>query len=301
MTIEQVSSQKSTIGRINFVHQTVKPLLRGLSRVAPGPASKVARRVFLTPPRHRIPMREIWWGTDAETFEMPFGSGKLAAWRWGWGGPKVLLVHGWAGRGLQLGAFSEPLVEAGFEVVAYDAPGHGRSSGGRSSLPEMAEAVTAMVRHLGGVAGIVAHSLGASATTVALGRPGTPPQVGRLAYLSPAVDMFHVTHRFADLTGFTRPVVARMRSGLEHRFATPWSDFQGLRIAPAMTCPLLVVHDRDDREIAHSESEALARSWPGARLETTSGLGHRRILRDTGVVGGILGFLSGSSSHARPA
>ncbi|MEM7584193.1 MAG: alpha/beta hydrolase [Acidobacteriota bacterium] len=298
MNAEMPRSQKSTIGRINFVHSTVRPVLGGLSRLAPGPASSLALRLFLTPPRFQVPTREQWWSTEAESFAIPFGAGKLTAWRWGWHGPTVLLVHGWAGRGRQLGAFAAPLVEAGYQVVAFDAPGHGLSSGSRSSLPEMVDAVAAMVRHEGGVAAIVAHSLGAAATTLALGRPGTPPDVERLVYLSPSVDMTHVTSRFGEMTGFNDDVIRRLRSGLEQRFAFRWQDLEGLGMAPTMRLPLLVVHDRDDPEVPWREGRALVQAWPNARLEATRGLGHRRILRDDAVVAEVTRFVSARADRA---
>lgn len=295
------SPEKSTTGRLNFVHATVRPLLSSLSRLAPGPASSLALRLFLTPPRYRTPMREIWWATEAEPFEIPFGSGKLAAWRWGWHGPTVLLVHGWAGRGRQLGAFAAPLVEAGYRVVTYDAPGHGQSSGSRSSLPALADAVTSMVRHHGGVQAIIAHSVGAAATTLALSRPGTPPAVERLFYVSPSGDMTGVTNRFGDMTGFSGEVIERLRSGLERRFAVRWPELQSLEAAPSMDVPLLVVHDRDDREIPWQEAQRLAEAWPHARLETTRGLGHRRILRDDHVVAAAVRFVSEAVEVAHAA
>lgn len=289
---------KSTTVRLNFVHATARPLFAGLSHVAPRPASSLARRLFLTPARHRRPLREVWWSTEAEVGYVPFGSGKLRVWQWGWSGPAVLLVHGWAGRGLQMGALAEPLVEAGFRVVAYDAPGHGESPGSRSSLPEMAEAVAAMVRHLGEVAGVVAHSIGAAAATVAFGRDPSLA-VDRVVYLAPAVDMYGVTDRFGEMTGFSAEVVTRMRASLERRFGIPWPQFQGLAHAPSMGRPLLVIHDRDDHEVPWHEGEDLAAAWPGARMVATEGLGHRRILLDSDVVARATEFLRSDRSPGR--
>ena len=292
------SSQKSTIVRSNFIQRaalgTVRPFFHGLSRMAPGAASKVARNIFLKPPRHASPTRELWWATEAEEWALPFSTGKLAAWRWGWGGPKILLVHGWGGRGLQLGAFAQPLVEAGYEVVAYDAPGHGRSVGERSSLPELSSAVAEMVHHLGGVHAIVAHSAGAAAVTAALGRPGTPLPVERLVYVSPSVDMIDVTRRFARAVGFTEGIADRMRQGIERNYGVLFDDLQGLRIAPRMDRPLLVIHDRGDREIGVEEGHALARAWPRASFMATENLGHQRVLRDPAVVAQAVGFVIGS-------
>jgi hypothetical protein len=54
-------------------------------------------------------------------------------------------------------------------------------------------------------------------------------------------------------------------------------------IAARLRTPALVLHDRDDAEVALADGEAIARAWPGARLVATEGLGHRRILRAPGV------------------
>lgn len=261
--------------------------------MAPATASRLADRIFLRPPRVPSPPREEWWATEAERFTVPFGEGTLAGWKWGWGGEKILLVHGWGGRGLQLGAFAEPLVEAGYEVIAYDAPGHGQSWGARSSLPEKASAVAAMVHHLGGVKAIIAHSAGAAAVTSALGRPGTPLPVERLVYLAPSVDMLEVTHRFADMVGFSRPVVDRMREGIERRYGVKFQELAGESIAPRLDHSLLVIHDREDREISIHEGSRLVRSWKGARLLVTEGLGHYRLLRDDSVVAQTVRFVGG--------
>lgn len=287
-----MSIKKSTTGRSNVLQLTVRPLMRGLSHLAPSVAAGVARRIFLRPPKAGMPMRERWWATNADEMSVLFGGGHLRAWRWGWGSSRrVLLVHGWGGRGLQLGALAAPLVEAGFDVITFDAPGHGQSSGSMSSLPAMADAVGAMVRHVGGVDGIVAHSFGAAACTNALNQPHMEPAVKRLVFIAPAVDMVGLTEQFADMVGFTPGIASRLRGYLTQRFGIPFEDFQPLPIARHMHHPLLVLHDEADREIDVAQGKTLAAGWPGALFEATEGLGHRRILRQPAVVQRTVDFL----------
>src|SRR6185503_15435757 len=99
--------------------------------------------------------------------------GELAVQRWG-KGPLVILVHGWNGRGSQLGGFVQPLVDAGFQVVAFDAPGHGGPRGASSSLVRFADAFDAVVDatrpFFQPLAAVVAHSMGGAAVTYALSR-----------------------------------------------------------------------------------------------------------------------------------
>jgi pimeloyl-ACP methyl ester carboxylesterase len=66
-----------------------------------------------------------------------------------------------------------------------------------------------------------------------------------------------------------------------------------------MTAPLLVFHDRDDRDVAWTDGEAIAAAWPGAELVSTAGLGHRRIVHDPGVVARAVAFLARPKSATR--
>ncbi len=61
-----------------------------------------------------------------------------------------------------------------------------------------------------------------------------------------------------------------------------------------MRIPLLVIHDRDDREVRWDDGAAIAAAWPRAELVTTTGLGHHRIVSDGAVIQQVLGFLRSS-------
>ncbi len=232
------------------------------------------------------------WLDSAEETAFASRGRRLGAWSWGASGPAVLLVHGWEGRGAQLGAFAAPLVAKGFRVVAFDGPGHGASSGNRSSLIEMGAAVLDAARELGPFRGAVAHSFGAAATTLAL-RDGAP--IGRLVYVAPPADLGEFLDRAASAMGLSAEVTGIMRRRIEKRFDFRWESIAHVRLARTMTAPLLLIHDSDDREIEIENGIRLASHWRGSRLEITSGLGHRRILRDGGVVSRAVAFLD---SHA---
>jgi pimeloyl-ACP methyl ester carboxylesterase len=218
--------------------------------------------------------------------------------------PVVYLVHGWGGWRSQLDAFAGPLAEAGHRVVAFDALSHGDSdpgpSGpGRSNALELADALTAVVAAHGPAAAVVAHSLGATAAAYAM---GDGLAVGRAVFVAPMADPLPYTRTFAGRLGFGERVRTRMVGRIERRVGMPLSAFAVPDLARRIaTPPLLLVHDRQDAETGWSDSEAIARAWPGARLVTTSGLGHRRILRDPAVVAEVAGFLGSAPAGSGPA
>jgi hypothetical protein len=83
-----------------------------------------------------------------------------------------------------------------------------------------------------------------------------------------------------------------MNDRIECRVATPLSSFDVPAIGRATrTPPVLLVHDRDDPETMFSDSVAISKSWQDSRLHPTSGLGHRRVLRDPWVLQQIVDFV----------
>ncbi|MEZ4473496.1 MAG: alpha/beta fold hydrolase [bacterium] len=259
------------------------------SRVAAPWSARWLERLFTTPVRHRPPERELAWRADARRHHVAMDDGRrLPVDVWG-EGPPVLLVHGWAGRGSQLGAFAAPLVAAGYQVVAFDGPAHGEADGDRTALPDFAVAVERMARDLGPLAGVIAHSMGGGATALAVSR-GLP--VRRLAFLAPACNPGAYLGHVGPRLGFTPAVVARTRRRIEARLGIALDDVHAAIVRPPAPVPLLVVHDADDAEVPAAEGRAIAAGWAGSTLRITRGLGHRRVVRDAAVVAEVVDFLT---------
>ena len=73
------------------------------------------------------------------------------------------------------------------------------------------------------------------------------------------------------------------------------------RLAPRLKTPALVMHDHGDSFVPWSQGAALARAWPGARLLTTKGFGHGRILESETALRAAVEFIAGRSDVASPA
>lgn len=267
-----------------------RTLFRVLWRTAPRLAIERAMRAMLTPPRHAFPDAELEAMEEASLLPVAMVPGRLIGWRWGRArDPVVVLVHGWGGRGTQLKAFIDPLLERGFSVVAFDAPGHGMTGGDESSLPHFVQGLNAVLDRLGAVHAIVGHSVGAAVTAMALARR---PALGRAVLIAPPASLTDSSRRIAAALQWPEALRAAVQRRIEQRFGVSWSDFEAERAGGQQ--PLLVIHDRQDREVPFGEGLRYLRRWPQARLMETCGLGHRRVLDDPAVIAATVEFIAGA-------
>ena len=270
----------------------LRALMGLLVRVAPELAVAFAERLFFTPPppRRSRGQRVL---SDAEPLRVVVDGREVAAWRWG-RGPAVALLHGWGGRAAQLTSFVAPLLARGFSVIALDAPGHGRSGRGLSSGVQFARALRATADAVGGVHGVVAHSLGAVATAFAM-REGL--RVSRVVFLGAAADPPRWAIGFAARLGLPAALVEAMKLRSERRIGLRWQELNIPTLATSVDAPLLLVHDRDDAEVSFDDAETIVAAWPSATLVETAGLGHNGVLRDPDTIARAVDFLADGLTH----
>jgi predicted alpha/beta hydrolase family esterase len=295
--LQSSSPKNRTVVRSKTTVRLARAALQTAFAMSDELGAALAERMFITPRRFARPARERAVIAGARRFEVevvlrsPRWRGArrtIAAWRWGFG-PAVLLVHGWEGRGSQLGAFVEPLVAAGCSVVAFDAVAHGDSPDHRLYLTDFADCIAAVASAVGPLHGIVAHSFGSAAVLLAHPRAGV--EAVRNVMVAPNVLVADSTAQFARYVGLDEPD----RRALERRIAEHAGvaiDALALdRLAAPRDAALLIIHDREDREVAFRQGERLAAMWPNAQLHATEGLGHRRVLRDAGVIARAVAFV----------
>lgn len=288
-----------TNGRFSVVASMIGMVIRLLDRVSPRRAESLSTDLFLTPRRLGRPAREDEWLGEAASFGMVTSKGnRIEVLVWGEGERgTVLLVHGWEGRGSQMGAIARQFVSAGYRVVAPDLPAHGASLGRRTNVIEASWAVSDVARRIGPIEAVVGHSFGCAAVTIALGRGDAVAP--RAVFIAPANDFSFYGETFASALGLPASMPQRIQREAERRFGVTWESLQADALPHDRAVPLLVVHDEVDREIPLSQGKKLASVWPGATLLKTRGLGHTRILRDASVANAALAFVAGTAREER--
>jgi pimeloyl-ACP methyl ester carboxylesterase len=254
---------------------------RAVGRLHPRLARRWLLRLWFTPWVHPSALKPV----DA----LP---GDLVAWSLetsgpslhgfaGGTGPTVVLVHGWAGRAADWRHLAHDLVASGWRVVAPDLPAHGMTPGRQADLFELGRALGAVLDHERPVA-VVTHSMGFPTTMVAIEAGAPAPST--LVALAPGRRIAHAVEGFAQRARLRPALVAELRRGIEARYGGDiWDVLDVDRVLPTLDATGLVIHDADDDEVSLADAQHIAQRWSAARLVTTEGLGHRRIVREASV------------------
>lgn len=258
-------------------------LLRGFNatvgRVAPRHVADRARRRFMTP-RDTTPRDwELPWLERAERITLRFG---LSALRWG-SGPTVLLMHGWEGRPTQFASLIDALVQAGYGVIALDAPAHGRSPGREANIVLFARALLEAAEDLPPLYGVIGHSMGGASAMLAIQLGLRPRALVTVAAPSRILGM---------LRGFARFIGLPPRAG--EQFIKRVEDHAGIPAADLdvqhyrLDMPGLVAHAEDDPLVPAVEAGRIHEAWLGSQLLRLEGGGHQRVLADPRLVKAVL-------------
>ncbi|MCE9564314.1 MAG: alpha/beta hydrolase [Planctomycetes bacterium] len=177
-------------------------------------------------------------------------------------------------------AFARTLAASGLGVVAYDAPAHGDSTGGRTDLPRAAEALRAVSDVLGPFEAAITHSFGGMVAALAVegGRPlAGRVEFGSLVLVSPPARLGDLTHRFGSGVGLSVRTISAMQDHIARRTGRAVAEFDTGALLRGNVRRLLVIHDEDDREVPFANGRAVAEA-AGGGLTATRRLGHRRVL-----------------------
>jgi pimeloyl-ACP methyl ester carboxylesterase len=250
----------------------------------------IAKRLFFAPSSYKVTPLENHYLDSGSRFELSVHGKAVKCWKWG-SGPSILLAHGWNGRGIQLQHFIEPLLRKGYSVIAYDAPGHGESQGKTSSYFEFTDTIRTLLNSSNGnsIQGVIAHSLGASATVNSIAKERNSLEV---VLLAPALRLAEVLYSYFDHIGLPRPLYLSLIREYEDQFGYNMHDDNPSNLLSEVKSRILIVHDRNDPTIPYFDSKELSDEFQNITLHTTEHLGHKKILADRSTIDFIVNYFT---------
>lgn len=267
-----------------------KKLLQLLSGLLPNLFVNIAFDKLANPQIRKLRERETQILNTAHKEDISFKGFNIKTYQWD--GPKegILLIHGWEG---QAGNFSDLIVKlrsAGYKIYAFDAPSHGFSSKGETSLFEFTDLVGELIEKYK-VRKLISHSFGGVATTFALFK-NQHIEIDKYALIT-TPDRF--IERIDDVSlqyGINQKVIKKLISKLEEDYQIVVnklnvSDFvKKIKVEKAM-----IIHDKKDKVIPIERSKNVHKNWKESIFKEVTGTGHFRILRDENVLKEVVAFI----------
>ncbi len=207
----------------------------------------------------------------------------------------VLLTHGWGGHALNFAFIITKLLEGGFNVVAYDSPAHGKSSGNRTNLLHNTRALLSVCEHLPSVNVLVGHSFGAMSSAYAIEickDSAMLSKVDKIILIAGPNNLADIFATFTQAMELPNSVLEIFHQKLEAIAKRNIENMSTVEFLQHYNGETLVVHDHNDRIVPFTEAATVAKEVASASLFATTGYGHFRVLGAKNVLSFIVDFIN---------
>jgi pimeloyl-ACP methyl ester carboxylesterase len=249
-----------------------------------------AAKLFTTPIKHRIPKRELEMDTNSiqQLIPVPSINKSIMVYQYGKSDKKVLLVHGWSGRGTQLFKIADALLKEGYATVSFDAPAHGKSPGNSSIMLEFITSIFELEKQYGPFEVAIGHSLGGMAV---LNAAKSGFKTDKIIVIGSGDIVHEIIDDFIKKLQLKPVISLKLRAHFENKYNEAMDNYSAFKAAEAIEKPILVVHDENDYEVPVKAGINIHQHVKNGELMITKGLGHRKILGDANVIHKIIEFI----------
>ncbi|NEW78487.1 MAG: alpha/beta hydrolase [Gelidibacter sp.] len=262
-----------------------------LQFIAPPLAMLYAIKLFRTPIRFKTPARENMMAESAQKkmVLIPELNKEVMVYSYGYSKRKVLLIHGWSGRGTQLFKIADKLLENGFMTISFDAPAHGKSTGKTTMMNEFVKTALFLEKEFGPFEIAIGHSLGGMTVLNAIKQGLNIKKaivVGSGDVISDIIKEFVAKIQL-------KPIMAdKIKQHFYNKFGEDIDNYSAYIAAKSVIIPTLVLHDTEDADVLVSCAHHIRQNLEQGEILITNGLGHSRILKDTKVINRIVEFIN---------
>lgn len=273
--------------------QIPKPILitaKFLQAISPKLTTQFAAKLFTTPIKHKIPKREFQMDKQSiqDDVLIPSINKTIKTYQYGNSPKKILLVHGWSGRGTQLVKIADELIKQGYSTISFDAPAHGKSKGNSSIMTEFIASILMLEKKYGPFEFAIGHSLGGMAIINAIKQN---LNVKKAVIIGSGDLIQDIISDFIRNLGLKPQIGDRMREHFEKKFGEPMNNYSTSVVSKNIETPVLIIHDNDDYDVNVKCAHNIHSHLKNSKLMITNNLGHRKILGNEKVINEISNFI----------
>ena len=207
---------------------------------------------------------------------------------YGYSRKKILLVHGWSGRGTQLYNIADKVLENKMMVISFDGPAHGLSTGKSTSIIEFIKCIRQLEKDYGPFDAAIGHSFGGMALLNAVSEG---LKIDNLVIIGADNSIDEIIK--SEVKKYSlRPIVAKkLVKLLNKQLGVNIEDYSSENASKNVNIPTLVINDSEDKYVDVSSAITIRQNLKYGELLMTNGLGHHKILKDPVIIQRIIDFI----------
>lgn len=268
-----------------------KTKINALAVLSHHKAAEFAFKVFCTPysgkPFRQAPKKF----QEAEDISIKFQGLMVRGWYWqptNNNEKKILICHGFDSYSYRFEKYIQPLLTAGFQVYAFDAPAHGISDGKTTNALQYSEFMLEINNTYGVFYGIMGHSFGGQAAALAA---ENLPDLQKLVLIAPAVETTTAIDGFIKFLGLGNDIKEALTQYIVNFTKKSITHFATSTAIKKFKTATLWLHDTEDAICTFEDVKpVLALNLPHVTFYITSGLGHSKIYRELKTIDTIVDF-----------
>lgn len=240
--------------------------------IAPKKAAESAFHLFCTVRKGRVQQEQADYLDEAKLNMEEIEGHQVQSYHWPGNKETVLLVHGWESNTFRWRNLIKKLREADFNIIAFDAPSHGYSTGKHLYVPLYEKAVNHMVKKYN-PQHLIGHSVGGM--TIIYNQYKNPcPDVEKMVTIGSPSEFHEIMKHFQDILKFNNLVMQQLDKYILDRFGFRIDEFSTSQFARSLSKKGLLFHDKFDAITPYHASVAVHQNWENSTLVSTEGLGH---------------------------
>lgn len=258
--------------------------------ISPKLATKFTAKLFTTPIKHKIPKREFHMDKESvqEKVFVPSINKEIVVYHYGKSEKKILLVHGWSGRGTQLVKIADELLNLGYSTISFDAPAHGKSKGNSSIMVEFIASILELEKKFGPFEFAIGHSLGGMSILNAIREK---LKVRKVVIIGSGDIIQDIIDDFIKKLELNPEIGIKLREHFEKKYGVEMNYYSASNAAKEVLIPVLIIHDENDVDVDVKAAYNIKENLNISELMITKNLGHRKILGNTEVIKRIVEFI----------
>lgn len=251
-------------------------------------AAKKAIHLFSSPRKGKITEAQSDFLNTSFREEIQYNEYDVMTYRWLGKKQTILLAHGWESSSVRWEVFIKALHKLDYNIIALDAPAHGKSGSKFFNAILYAEFINVVIKKFKPTI-LIGHSVGGMATVFS-NQKYQFANIEKMVLLGTPSELTGVFKRYVDMMSYNARIEKQINELVFEDFGKYPKDFSTAKFLKDNTSKGLIIHDKEDPIIPFEEAELINNSYKNSTLFTTQNLGHS--LNNNAVTTHVVDFIN---------